>query len=35
MFFIYTGDIPVDPHLISFLRVFNMTEGIFKNFVPI
>ncbi|XP_071161470.1 actin-histidine N-methyltransferase-like [Mytilus edulis] len=26
MFFIYSGEIPVDPHLVSFLRVFNMTE---------
>lgn len=25
-FYIYVGAVPVDPHLISFLRVFNMTE---------
>lgn len=32
MFFIYTGDIPVDPHLISFLRIFNMNEDELSNF---
>lgn len=26
-FYIYVGAVPVDPHLVSFLRVFNMTDG--------